>query len=279
MLAVVLGFSASVCWGVADFLGGLRARTLTLATVLLGSQLTGLAAAAAVVAAGGPAPPLAELAPALVAGACQLVAIAALYQALAIGTMSVISPVSAGGAAVLPVVVGIATGERPSAVQVAGMAAALVGVILATRSPPNGGTAQSSRALALAAVAALGFGGFYVGIDLAVDDVNSLWVLLAARASAGALLIGALVALRPRIAARRGDLPSLALIGLLDVAANALIALGTDTGLVSVVAVLGSLYPVATVVLARAVLGERLAAIQAAGVAAALAGVVLLAAG
>jgi drug/metabolite transporter (DMT)-like permease len=279
MLAVVLGFSASLCWGVADFLGGLRARTLTLATVLLVSQLTGLAAAAAVVGAGGDAPPLADLTPALVAGVCQLVAIAALYRALAIGTMSVISPISAGGAAVLPVIVGVATGERPSALQLAGMAAALVGVILATRAPSGAGSAQSGRALALAAVAALGFGGFYVGIDAAVEDVDPLWALLAARASAGAVLIGALVALRPRIAAARGDLPSLALIGLLDVGANGLIALGTDAGLVSIVAVLGSLYPVATVVLARAVLGERLAAIQAVGVLTALAGVALLAAG
>jgi drug/metabolite transporter (DMT)-like permease len=279
VLAAALGILAATCWGVADFLGGLRARRITLAAVLAVSQLTGLAAAALVATTIAGPPPLGDLAPAFVAGACQLVAIAALYRALAIGTMSVISPVSAGGAAMLPVIVGLATGERPGALQYAGMAAAFGGVVLATRGPASATGGGSREALALAGVAALGFGGFYVGIDAAVEDAEPLWALLAARASAGAVLVAALVALRapPRFAA--ADLPALAAIGLLDVGANAFIALGTDTGLVSVIAVLGSLYPVATVVLARAVLGERLAAVQVAGVATALAGVALLAAG
>jgi drug/metabolite transporter (DMT)-like permease len=159
------------------------------------------------------------------------------------------------------------------------MLAAFVGVVLATRGPPSDRPAASREALALAGVAALGFGGFYVGIDAAVEDAEPLWVLFATRVSAGAVLVAALLALRPALGLAPADLPSLAVIGLLDVAANGLIALGTDTGLVSVVAVLGSLYPVATVLLARAVLGERLAAIQVAGVTAALAGVALLAAG
>lgn len=279
MLAVTLGALASICWGVADFLGGLRTRSLTLAAVLVVSQLTGLAAAAVVALAVAEAPPLTDLTPALIAGVCQLIGIAALYRALAIGTMSVISPVSAGGAAALPVIVGLAGGERPGALQYAGMAAALVGIVLATRSPAGGASSSSPEALALAGVAALGFGGFYVGIDAAVDQAEPLWALLAARASAAVLLVVALLALRPPLRIAPADLPSLVAIGLLDVAANGLIALGTDTGLVSVVAVLGSLYPVATVVLARAVLGERLAPIQVAGVIAALAGVALLAAG
>ncbi len=281
MVAVTLGVLASVCWGVADFLGGLRTRRLTLAAVLLVSQLTGVAAIAVVVGvAGTDVPALSDLAPAMIAGVCQLVGIAALYRALAIGTMSVISPISAGGAAMLPVIVGVATGERPDALQFAGMAAAFAGVILATRAPAGAERGASSRrAVALAGVAALGFGGFYVGIGAAVDVAEPLWVLFAARASAGIVLVGALLAMRPRLGAAPADLPSLALIGLLDVGANALITLGTDTGLVSVVAVLGSLYPVSTVVLARAVLGERLAAVQIAGVATALIGVALIAAG
>jgi len=279
VLAVALGALASICWGVADFLGGLRTRSLTLVAVLVVSQLTGLAAAAVVALAVAEAPPLTDLTPALIAGVCQLIGIAALYRALAIGTMSVISPVSAGGAAALPVIVGLASGERPEALQYAGMAAALVGIVLATRRPAGSAPSSSPEAFVLAGVAALGFGGFYVGIDAAVDQAEPLWALLAARASAAVLLVVALLALRPPLRIAPADLPSLVAIGLLDVAANGLIALGTDTGLVSVVAVLGSLYPVATVVLARAVLGERLAPIQVAGVIAALAGVALLAAG
>ena len=278
MLAAGLGFATAVCWGLADFLGGLLTRRLALPVVLLVSQLAGLGAIAVVVAAATPqVPAAADVAPAVVAGACQLAGIAALYGALAIGTMSVISPISASGAAILPIVVGIATGERPEAVQIAGMAAALTGAVLATRSSESARGAASRRALALGAIAALGFGGFYVGMDAAVDSADPLWALLAARATAGMVLVVVLLGLRPSLDARRTDLSPLILIGLLDVGANTCFTLGAETGLLSVVSVLASLYPVTTVVLARAVLGERLGAVQAAGVAIALTGVALIA--
>jgi drug/metabolite transporter (DMT)-like permease len=281
VVAVALGIGTALCWGLADFLGGIRTRRLTLATVLLVSQMTGLAAIAVIVAAGrAEVPTLGDIAPALAAGACQIAGIAALYRALAIGTMGVISPISASGAAIIPVIVALATGERPGAVPILGMAAAFAGVILATRSPGReDGGASPRQALGLATIAALGFGGFYVGIDAAVDNANPFWVLLAARVSAGAVLVAALLVVRPGIGGGRTDLPSLALIGLLDVTANVCFTLGTDTGLLSVVSVLASLYPVATVLLARALLGERLVAVQGAGVAVALAGVAMISAG
>ena len=280
MAAIALGIGAAVCWGLADFLGGLRARTLTLASILLVSQFAGLTAVAVVVLIGGePVPAFSDVAPALAAGVAQLVGIAALYRALALGTMSVISPISASGAAALPVIVGIAGGEHPPLLQLAGMAVAFAGVILATRSPDASSTRGSREALLLSGVAALGFGGFFVGMDAAVDSADPFWALLVARAAAAALLVVALAALRPGLATVPAVLPALILIGLLDVGANACFALGTDTGLLSVVAVLASLYPVTTVVLARGVLGERLVAIQGAGVCLALAGVALIAAG
>jgi uncharacterized membrane protein len=281
VVAVALGIGTAACWGLADFLGGLRARRLTLPTVLLVSQLTGLAVIAALVGIDSLETPEArDLAPALGAGVCQLAGIAALYRALAVGTMSVLSPVSASGAAALSVVVGLVTGERPGGLVFAGMVAAFAGVILASRAP--GGAerrAGSVSGLGLAMVAALGFGGFYVGMDAAVEEADPLWALLAARASAGALLAVVLAVARPRLAAAPADLPSLALIGLLDVSANACFALATETGLVSVVSVLASLYPVGTVLLARALLEERLVAVQTAGVGLALTGVALIAAG
>jgi drug/metabolite transporter (DMT)-like permease len=281
VVAVALGFAAALCWGFADFLGGLRARRLTLATVLLVSQLTGLAAIATVVAVGGlEVPAIGEVLPAIGAGVCQLAGIAALYRALSIGTMSVISPISASGAAVIPLVVGIATGERPGPVQFAGMAAAFTGVILATRGSSSAAAATSPReALSLAAIAALGFGGFYVGMNAAVDAAEPFWALLAARGSAAFTLVAILLFLRPRLGADPPDLPTLALIGLLDVGANAAFTLGTDTGLLSVVSVVASLYPVATVILARALLRERLVPLQAVGISCALAGVAMIAAG
>ncbi len=281
MAAVALGFATALCWGLADFLGGLRTRRLTLALVLGASQLCGLAAITVVVGAGSlEVPSGSDVAPAVIAGVCQLAGIAALYRALAIGTMSVISPISASGAAVLPVVVGLAAGERPGGLQVAGMLGVFAGVALATRSVDGRMKDGPSReALVLSAIAALGFGGFYVGMDAAADSTDPLGALLVARIAAAAALAVVLVAARPRLGGSATDLPALALIGLLDVGANACFALGTETGLLSVVAVLASLYPVGTVVLARALLGERLATVQAAGVAVALTGVALIAAG
>jgi drug/metabolite transporter (DMT)-like permease len=282
VIAASLGLGAALSWGLADFLGGIRTRNLTLPLVLAVSQLTALAAAALVVVAGGlEAPTFAEVAPALGAGVAQLAAISALYVALSIGTMSVISPISASGAAVIPVVVGVATGERPDALQLAGMAAALTGVALAARAPKSStaGRDSSGQALTLSAVAAAGFGAFYVGMDAAVEAAGPFWALLVARTAACTALGAALLATRPRLGVSAAALPALMLIGLLDVGANACFALGTDTGLLSVVSVLASLYPVTTVVLARAMLGERLVATQAAGVVTALAGVALIAAG
>ena len=281
MAAVALGVAAALCWGCADFLGGIRTRLLTLATVLLVSQLTGLLAIAVVVAFVRPeAPEAGDLVPAVLAGLSQLVGIAALYRALAIGTMSVISPVSASGAAAVPVIVALAGGERPDGLQVAGMAAAFAGVFLATRVEHSADrSAHPRQALALSAVAALGFGGFFVGMDAAIDAADPFWALLGARVAAGLALVVVLGVLRPGIGGDRSLMPALALIGLLDVGANACFTLGADTGLLSVVAVLASLYPVGTVVLARAMLGERLAPIQATGVTVALAGVALIAAG
>jgi len=190
----------------------------------------------------------------------------------------VISPISATGAAALPVIVGIATGERPGALQAAGMLAGLLGVVLATRSAGLV-AAPSRQARVLGVVAALGFGGFYVGIGEAIDSSDPFGALLVARVTACVALAAALIVMRPRLGAGRPELAPLAAIGLLDVGANAWFTLGADTGLLSVVAVLASLYPVATVVLARALLGERLGPVQGAGVAIALTGVALIAAG
>ena len=281
MAAAALGIGAALCWGFADFLGGIRTKALTLALVLLVSQVTGLVAAAILVAVGGfEKPAFEELLPAIGAGIAQLIAIGALYRALAIGTMSVISPISAAGAAVLPLIVGISTGDHLAALQIAGMVAAFAGIILATRAPesPDGPT-SSREALLLSAVAATGFGLFFIGLDSAVEDAGPYWSLLAVRVAACTTLAIGLIALRPKLEFQRTALPSLALIGLLDVGANASIAIATDTGLLSVVAVLASLYPVATVILARALLHERLVRIQAAGVAVALLGIALIAAG
>jgi drug/metabolite transporter (DMT)-like permease len=211
--------------------------------------------------------------------------------------MSVVAPISSTGTAV-PVLVGIVSGERPSAIQLCGMALAAGGVIVASREAPGADAAarRTNRlAIVLALLAAAGFGFFFVAMDRAHDHADVAWVLLAARAP-DAVIFGALIALGAAGRARRVRLPvrppslsrppggvagllPLAGVGLADGGANLLFTLATAEGLLSVVGVLGSLYPVMTVVLARALLGERLTRLQDGGVLATLAGVIVIAGG
>jgi drug/metabolite transporter (DMT)-like permease len=280
VLGIGLAFASSLCWGVADFSGGLLARRIALLAVLLLSQASALAVALGLVAvAGGAAPSAASLAWAAGAGALGCAALAAFYRGLAIGTMSIVAPISATGA-IVPVVVGVVRGERPGALQLVGIAVALGGIVLAAREPAGVVPARAARAsIGLALVAALGFGSFFVGIDRATDGASTAWVTLAVRGAEVILLCLAALALRPPLPRARRDLWPLPAVGLLDVTANAFYALATTKGLLSVVAVVGSLYPAVTVVLARAVLRERVTRAQEVGVVATLAGVVAISAG
>jgi drug/metabolite transporter (DMT)-like permease len=281
VLAVALGLSSSLFWGLGDFLGGLQSRRVRVLAVLLVSQASGLAALAIGVAIARPdAPPLADLWPAAAAGVAGAIALSAFYRALAIGTMSIVAPISATGAAV-PVIVGIAGGDRPAALQLAGIVAAVVGVVLASREldePHPEGHVPERTSIALALVAALGFGTFFVGMD-AGADASVPWALLANRVASVSAVLLVVGAARIPLPGSPRRLAPLVLVGLLDAGANGLYAWGSTEGLVSVVAVLGSLYPVATVLLARLVLGERVRRVQEVGIVAALAGVVLIAAG
>jgi drug/metabolite transporter (DMT)-like permease len=216
---------------------------------------------------------------AALAGSAGIVALGAFYRALAIGTMSVVAPISATAAAV-PVLVGLAEGERPGGLQIAGMAAALAGVILASREPVEEGCPPANRAaIGLALVAAAGFGTFFVGIDRASATAEVPWVIVVQRCCSVSLLLIATLVVRPSLPRDGASLLVLAAVGLLDLGANGLYALATTHGLLSVVSVLGSLYPAVTVVLARFVLAERIARVQEVGVVLALAGVIAISAG
>ena len=282
MIALVLGLSASVVWGLADFLGGLQSRRISLLAVVLVSQLAGLAVMLVVVGLAGGAPPgVAGLAPAAVAGLVSAAAVALFYRALAVGTMTVIAPTVATLGAAVPVLVGLATGERPSLVQWTGMALAGAGVVLATRPGPHEPVEAHERrstGILLAVAAGLLLGIVLLGLDAAARE-DPLWGVLVARAVSALAVTAVAVPRRRTLAVERGALPLLAFIGLCDTAANVFFALATTLGLLSVVTVLASLYPVVTVLLARALLGERVGRWQQGGVVAALAGVVLIAAG
>ena len=281
MIAVLLGLSASAAWGVADFLGGAQSRRVPLLAVVFVSQLGGLGSMLVVVALlAGPPPGLAPLLPAVLAGVASAGAMAAFYRALAVGTMTVIAPTIAVISAGVPVLVGLLTGERPGALAALGMAVAVAGVLLATRATgvPVEGAKRASAGLALALVAGLLLGLVLIGLDAAAR-ADPLWAVLTTRFVSVICVLPVVVPRRRGLELGRVPLPLLALIGVLDATANALFALATTLGLLSVVTVLGSLYPVVTVLLARAVLGERVGAAQRAGVVAALVGVVLIAAG
>ena len=249
------------------------------APVLLVSQAAALLVLAPAAAIRGEGLPDASLVPwAAAAAVAGTVGLAAFYRGLAVGAMGVVAPISACAAAI-PVVVGLATGERPSVLQLAGVVVAVAGVVVASYEPAEGRRRPApTTGVGLALVAALGFGFFFVFLDEAADT-DLLWALLVGRITSSTILgVAALIA-RPSLSMDAGDARALVLVGLLDVSANALFAAGTTMGLVSVVAVLGSLYPVTTIVLARVFLGERLRATQRSGAVGALAGVALISAG
>ena len=273
MVPVALALGASIAWGCSDFLAGIKTRRLAVLWVLLVSQCTGLALVLFAALVSGHALPSGHAALlAAGAGVAELIGFAALYRALAVGAMSVVAPVSAT-AALLPVVVSVATGQAPTTAQALGIAFALCGAALASFEPGSGGRHAVAGA-GLALIAALGFGIFFVGMDLAADE-GALWAVALNRAAAVAVLVGIVLALRPGPLERSALLP-LAAVGALDIAANTMFAIALTLGMAATVSVLGSLYPLATVVLARAVLHEHVTGSQRAGVIAALAGIGLV---
>jgi drug/metabolite transporter (DMT)-like permease len=213
---------------------------------------------------------------AIAGGIAVAIGIGSFFRALAVGTMSVVAPISAVGSAV-PVVYGIALGERPTIGQVLGIILALAGVVLAAREPPKAGDSGSRVAAgaALAIVAAFGFGAFLTLMHQASEQ-DAYWATMVQRIVSASIIGVAALVWRPSFANVRSQLSSLAGIGLLDVSAAVLFAVASSMGMVSLIAVMASLYPIATVLLAHVILGERLALSQRIGAGSAFAGVGLI---
>ena len=274
MVPVALALGASLAWGASDFLAGVKARRLAVLWVVFVSQVTGLVlVGVAALASGAPLPGGQAALLATGAGLAELVGFAALYRALAVGRMSVVAPISAM-AALVPIIVGLAAGDAPTGPQALGMTLALAGACLASFEY-GGDQRRAATGVGLAVVAAVAFGAFFVGTDLAADD-GALWAVTINRAAAVAVLVGIVLALRRPSPITRDQVAPLVAVGALDIAANVMFALALTVGMAAAVSVLGSLYPVATVVLARMVLREELSGSQRGGVAAALAGIGLV---
>jgi drug/metabolite transporter (DMT)-like permease len=274
--AIALALGASLTWGLADFFGPLKGRTFGALRVLVYVQLGGLAGIALIVAARGKGP--ADWAalfaiPAAVSGTLGLYAY---YRGATVGAMSIVAPI-AGVSAVIPVVVGIASGDRPSAWQLGGMACALLGVFLAAREPGRTGS-RLAAGVGLALLAAVGFGCYFPPMH-AAGDADFWWASLFFRMTSSTTILTAVAFRRPSLRVPPIQMPVLAVIGIGDMLGNLLFAAASSSGLVSITSVLASLYPIVTVVLARILLAERVARAQEAGIGLTLAGVALISAG
>jgi drug/metabolite transporter (DMT)-like permease len=277
-MTAVLALAASAFWGASDFMGGAVSRRLAAFDVIFVSQaLAVLILGFAAVVTGSFGGSTGYLPWAVAAGIVGVLSVGAFYQALAEGTMGVVAPIAASGV-IVPLVVGVAEGNQVGGLQIAGIALAVLGVVAASGPDLRERHQTSARPIALAILAAVGFGAGVVCIAQASRTSVVMSLLTLRITSVGCLAVAAVV-LRRRPRVSRADLPSLAVIGMFDLAANAAYATSTTRGTLSLVAVLASLYPAVTVVLARQLHAERLTTIQAGGATAAVLGAVLIAAG
>lgn len=287
MLSIALAFGSALSWGTGDYLGGIQTKRWPVQLVILGSATGGaLFALAVALIDAQPVPPIEDLAMGAAAGVVGMIALVAFYQGLAIGTMSIVAPISATGTAI-PVVWGVvALGEKLSALAFAAIIVTVTGVILASREQDAEAAGEVSsadhrRSVIFAIVAALGFGAVFVLIAEA-GDVSTAFPAVALKVTSFVLML--LVVLLFKRDILTGALPdarewiAIASIGCFDVGANILYAMATNEGEVAIASVVSSMFPITTVLLAHRFLGERLAGSQRIGVVLALLGVLTLAA-
>lgn len=281
-VAVVLALLSSLLWGSADFLGGLTSRRRPALAVVGGSQACGLITISALaVATRAWDGPISWAGWALASGACGTVGLVCFYAALGSAAMGVVSPIAALGATV-PVAVGVVAGERPSSLTTAGLAVALAGAVAASGPEVRGGgpgrSRSGARPVVLAAVAGVSFGLTLVFVERGAR-VDPVMTLLGMRVTSVTVFAVVAVVAGGLGGLGRRDVPALVAVGVGDVLANLMFALASQRGFLSITALLGSLYPVATVLLARFVLHERLSRVQQLGVLTAMVGVALIALG
>ncbi len=263
MLAATLALLASFSWGTADYLAGIESRRTTAWTAALAGQTVACVTLLAMLAVMAPARPSAALlAPAVAGGAVGAAGVLLQYRAFTLLDLSVVSPIIAG-AALVPVLWGVAIGERPSPLQLVGVVTTLVGIVLiARRASQPEGTRRADRAgilMAVGSAAALGL--FLVALDYG-GDADPYWTVTVARTTALIALALAAGVSRPTVRLRRNAVPALLLMGLLIAAANVLFTSATTLGYLSIVAVLGWLNPAVTIMWARILLHERLRPLQ-----------------
>lgn len=276
-MAIFLSLFSSFLWGSADFEGGRMAKRLPAIAVTGMSQAIGLVFGLIIVVATGQwrTPAFGYdgyFVPGVIAGVAGYIGLVLLYAGLATGRMGVVSPISSL-CAIIPVTVALLTGEHVPLLKGVGITVAIIGAFCA--SGPEISQGLPLRPVLLAVGAALGFGTGLV--FMAKGSVSSaLMTMVLMRATT--FLISSSLALRFRSVGgiERFDLPRLMFIGVADFSANVLLGIASTRGLVSIVMVLGSLFPIMTAVLAFRILQERLHQIQYAGIVLAVVGVALI---
>lgn len=272
----MFGLAAAVAWGAGDFGGGLVSRRVSVFGVVLVTQLVGMAIAAAIaVIRAEPMPAGQDLLLCIAAGVLGVIGITSLYRGLAVGRMGVVAPVTGVLAAVIPVIAGIILEGWPAQLVLVGIGLAVVAVVLVSRVKDDAATGRSGIQEALLAGLAIGLFGVVISGIGEGFVFSSLTVI---RGTQVVILVAALLLLRSRIPWRppRDALLALVVIGILDMAGNAFYLLGVQTGALAIAAVLSSLYPVTTVILAAVLLKERATRDHAAGIALAIGAIVCI---
>lgn len=275
VLAVVYGLASALTWGAGDFTGGLATRRANPYTVVAISQSVGLFLLLCIaLLTGEPVPKQEDLWWGALAGLMGAVAVLLLYRALAMGQMGIAAPITAVLAAIGPVIYSAFTEGPPSQLQLAGFAVAVVGVWLLSR--PSGPLGRP-KGVWVAVLAGIAIGAFLILLQHA-GATALYWPLVSARAAALAMMLPlALLNRRSGESPGRRILPLAAMAGVTDAAGNAFFVLAAQVGRLDVATVMSSLYPASTILLAAAILKERVTRLQVIGIIAALAAIVLIA--
>jgi drug/metabolite transporter (DMT)-like permease len=273
----LLALVAAGLYGGADFLGGLATRRDAWLRVTIYAELVGLVPLALVTPLVWPhVPTPVSLAWGVAAGVVGAAGIALLYRGLGAGNMSVVAPITAVCATVMPVVAGIAFGEHPTSRAFIGIAIAVVAIVLVSQGSQSAG-GNKPGAVGMALASGVSIGGFLILIAQAHG--NGLWPLLVSRVAATAVLMVLALAQRGTFVPAASVRMTVIWCGTFDAAATVFYALAVHPGALGIVATLISLYPVATLVLARVVLHEHLRRRQAVGLVCAAGAVVLITGG
>ncbi len=275
-MPIVWGLASAASWGLGDFGGGLAAKRGHVYSVVIPSNAVGIAVLSGLaLLRAEPVPLAADIRWAVAAGVCGGIGVVALYRGLANGRMGVVAPVSAIVTAILPILFGLFTQGLPAAQRVAGFGAALVAVWFVSRT--GQATTLQLRDLGISSLAGLGFGGFLIFMAQ-VQSSSILWPLTFARSASLLLMLTAVALTRQKALPARSQLLLPALVGLLDTGGNAFYLLAAHAGRLDIAAVLSSLYPAETVLLAWFLLKEPISRIQSIGIAITLVAIGLIAA-